>query len=98
MSCRLNPKEIITHRIPLEEVADAYHIFSSKLDNCIKPILIPPRAHEVRAVAAPYLLTGVFLSRDESACPERAWRFCILPHVRRATLRAAIAELAATAH
>src|SRR5690606_39322203 len=29
----LNPKELITHRIPLEEVADAYHIFSRKLDN-----------------------------------------------------------------
>ena len=38
---RLNPKEIITHRFPLEEISDAYHIFSSKLDNCIKPILIP---------------------------------------------------------
>lgn len=41
---RLNPKGIITHRIPLEEVSDAYHIFSEKLDNCIKPILIPPSA------------------------------------------------------
>lgn len=41
---RLNPKGIITHRIPLEEAADAYHIFSAKLDNCIKPILIPPAA------------------------------------------------------
>jgi threonine dehydrogenase-like Zn-dependent dehydrogenase len=40
----LNPKEIITHRIPLEEVADAYHIFSAKLDQCIKPILITPSA------------------------------------------------------
>ncbi len=38
----LSPKDIITHRIPLEEVGDAYHIFSSKLDNCIKPVLIPP--------------------------------------------------------
>ncbi len=38
---RLNPKEIITHRVPLEEVSEAYHIFSRKLDNCIKPILIP---------------------------------------------------------
>ncbi|WP_372920153.1 zinc-dependent alcohol dehydrogenase [Salegentibacter sp.] len=38
----LNPKEIITHRIPLEEVAEGYHIFSAKLDNCIKPVLIPP--------------------------------------------------------
>jgi threonine dehydrogenase-like Zn-dependent dehydrogenase len=40
----LNPKEIITHRIPLEEVAEGYHIFSAKRDNCIKPILIPPSA------------------------------------------------------
>jgi threonine dehydrogenase-like Zn-dependent dehydrogenase len=39
---RLKPSEIITHRIPLDEVSDAYHIFSSKLDNCIKPVLIPP--------------------------------------------------------
>ena len=39
---RLNPREIITHRIPLEEVAEAYHMFSAKLDNCIKPVLIPP--------------------------------------------------------
>jgi threonine dehydrogenase-like Zn-dependent dehydrogenase len=38
---RLNPKEIITHRVPLEEVSDAYHIFSAKLDQCIKTILIP---------------------------------------------------------
>ena len=44
MSGRLNPKEIITHRIPLEEVAEGYHIFSSKLDNCIKPVLIPSGA------------------------------------------------------
>src|SRR5690606_24376877 len=28
---RINPKEIISHRIPLSEVADAYHIFSAKL-------------------------------------------------------------------
>ena len=39
---RIKPSEVITHRIPLEDVADAYHIFSSKLDNCIKPVLIPP--------------------------------------------------------
>jgi threonine dehydrogenase-like Zn-dependent dehydrogenase len=42
---RINPKEIVTHRVPLEEVADAYHIFSRKLDNCIKTILIPPSAN-----------------------------------------------------
>lgn len=40
----LDPKALITHRIPLEEVADAYRIFSDKLDNCIKPVLIPPSA------------------------------------------------------
>ena len=37
----IDPKAIISHRMPLEEVAEAYHIFSAKLDNCIKPILIP---------------------------------------------------------
>jgi len=41
---RIDPKAIITHRVPLEEVSEAYHIFSRKLDNCIKPILIPPSA------------------------------------------------------
>ena len=40
----LNPKGLITHRIPLEEVSDAYRMFSAKLDNCIKPVLIPPSA------------------------------------------------------
>jgi threonine dehydrogenase-like Zn-dependent dehydrogenase len=44
MSGRLNPKGLITHRIPLEEISEAYHIFSAKRDNCIKPILIPPLA------------------------------------------------------
>jgi threonine dehydrogenase-like Zn-dependent dehydrogenase len=45
MSGRINPKEIITHRLPLEEVPDAYRMFSSKLDHIVKPLLIPPRAH-----------------------------------------------------
>ncbi|WP_020654236.1 zinc-dependent alcohol dehydrogenase [Massilia niastensis] len=49
---RLNPKEIITHRVPLEEVSDAYHIFSGKLDNCIKTVLIPPNTNQVRKIAA----------------------------------------------
>ena len=40
----INPKALITHRIPLEYVSDAYRIFSGKLDNCIKPVLIPPSA------------------------------------------------------
>lgn len=39
---RLEPKKVITHRLPLEEVAEGYHLFSSKLDDCIKTVLIPP--------------------------------------------------------
>lgn len=41
---RLDPKGLITHRIPLEEAAEAYHIFNNKLDDCIKTVLIPPSA------------------------------------------------------
>jgi threonine dehydrogenase-like Zn-dependent dehydrogenase len=37
----IDPKAIITHRVPLEEVADAYHLFAAKLDGCIKPVLVP---------------------------------------------------------
>jgi threonine dehydrogenase-like Zn-dependent dehydrogenase len=48
----LDPKQLITHRVPLEEVSDAYHIFSSKLDECIKTILIPPSARDVQTVSA----------------------------------------------
>lgn len=40
----INPKDMITHRIPLEEINEGYHMFSSKLDNIIKPLVIPPRA------------------------------------------------------
>ncbi len=38
----LDPKALITHRIPLEYVSDAYRMFSAKLDNCLKPVLLPP--------------------------------------------------------
>ena len=41
---RIRPRDIITHRLPLEEVSEAYHLFSSKLDDCIKTVLVPPRA------------------------------------------------------
>lgn len=37
----LNPKELITHRIPLRDISEAYRMFSAKLDNMIKPVLIP---------------------------------------------------------
>ncbi|GAL83160.1 alcohol dehydrogenase [Sporocytophaga myxococcoides] len=42
----IKPKALITHRMPLRNVSDAYRIFSDKLDNCIKPILIPPTVKE----------------------------------------------------
>lgn len=38
---RVSPRDVITHRMPLEDVADAYHLFSSKLDGCIKTVLVP---------------------------------------------------------
>lgn len=41
---RLKPSEVITHRFPLEEIAEGYRTFTSKLDNCIKPVIIPSAA------------------------------------------------------
>jgi S-(hydroxymethyl)glutathione dehydrogenase / alcohol dehydrogenase len=40
----LKPNDIVTHRIPLEHIADGYHIFSAKLDNIIKPVIVPSAA------------------------------------------------------
>jgi threonine dehydrogenase-like Zn-dependent dehydrogenase len=40
----VRPSDVITHRVPLEEVADAYYLFSNKLDGCVKTVLVPPRA------------------------------------------------------
>ncbi len=37
----LRPRDIVTHRIPLEHIAEGYHMFSAKLDGCIKPIVVP---------------------------------------------------------
>jgi threonine dehydrogenase-like Zn-dependent dehydrogenase len=44
---RIRPREMITHRVPLEEVDEAYHMFASKQDNCIKTVLIPPSATNI---------------------------------------------------
>jgi len=41
---RIKPSEIITHRFSLEEISEAYRIFTSKLDDCIKPVVIPNAA------------------------------------------------------
>jgi threonine dehydrogenase-like Zn-dependent dehydrogenase len=40
----LKPNDIVTHRIPLEHIAEGYHIFSAKLDGCIKPLVVPDAA------------------------------------------------------
>jgi S-(hydroxymethyl)glutathione dehydrogenase / alcohol dehydrogenase len=40
----LKPRDIVTHRIPLEHIAEGYHLFASKLDECIKPIILPDAA------------------------------------------------------
>jgi threonine dehydrogenase-like Zn-dependent dehydrogenase len=37
----LTPREMVTHRFPLEHITDAYHVFSAKLDGCIKPLILP---------------------------------------------------------
>jgi len=37
----LKPSDMITHRIPLEHIAEGYHLFSSKLDGCIKTVVVP---------------------------------------------------------
>jgi alcohol dehydrogenase len=38
------PSDIVTHHVPLEHIAEGYHMFSAKLDNCIKPIVVPSAA------------------------------------------------------
>lgn len=46
----IEPKRVLSHHIPLEDVSDAYRIFVSKLDHCIKPVLIPPSARHLAPV------------------------------------------------
>jgi threonine dehydrogenase-like Zn-dependent dehydrogenase len=38
---RLDPKAVISHRFALEDIAEAYHVFTSKEDDCIKPVILP---------------------------------------------------------
>ncbi|MBO9556436.1 zinc-dependent alcohol dehydrogenase [Cellulomonas sp.] len=40
----LKPSDVVTHRIPLEHIAEGYHLFSAKLDGCIKPLVVPSAA------------------------------------------------------
>jgi threonine dehydrogenase-like Zn-dependent dehydrogenase len=41
---RIKPSEIITHRFSLEDISEGYRVFTSKLDGCIKPVVIPRAA------------------------------------------------------
>jgi threonine dehydrogenase-like Zn-dependent dehydrogenase len=41
---RIDAEGIISHRIALEDTADAYELFENKKDDCIKCVLIPPTA------------------------------------------------------
>ena len=49
---RIRPRELITHRVPLEEVNDAYRMFSAKQDQCIKTLLVPPSAGAIEVPVA----------------------------------------------
>ncbi len=40
----LTPRDMVTHRFALEDIPEAYHVFSSKLDGCIKPLIVPGAA------------------------------------------------------
>jgi alcohol dehydrogenase len=40
----IKPSDIVTHRISLDEIADGYHMFSSKLDDCVKTLVYPQAA------------------------------------------------------
>jgi alcohol dehydrogenase len=37
----IRPRDLITHRFPLDEIAEGYHVFSAKLDDIIKPVIVP---------------------------------------------------------
>lgn len=41
MKGKINPAEIITHRINLKEVPDSYKMFNDKKNGCIKIVINP---------------------------------------------------------
>ena len=41
---RIDPKGIISHRVPLEDAPEAYRIFARKEDRCTKCVLVPKAA------------------------------------------------------
>ena len=36
----LTPSDVITHRIPLSQIEEGYHMFSAKLDGCVKQVVV----------------------------------------------------------
>lgn len=40
----VSPRELITHRIPLEHIAEGYHMVSAKIDGLVKAAILPPNA------------------------------------------------------
>ena len=38
---KIDPRFVITHRLPLSQAADAYAMFRSKTDDCVKVVLDP---------------------------------------------------------
>jgi threonine dehydrogenase-like Zn-dependent dehydrogenase len=38
------PSDLVTHRFPLDDIADGYRIFSGKEDECVKPLVVPTTA------------------------------------------------------
>ena len=40
-SGRIDPSFVVTHRLPLSEAAQGYHLFREKMDGCVKVVLDP---------------------------------------------------------
>ena len=40
----ITPSDVFTHRFSLEEISEGYRVMTSKLDECIKPLVIPEAA------------------------------------------------------
>jgi threonine dehydrogenase-like Zn-dependent dehydrogenase len=41
MKDEIDPRFLITHRVPLEDAPEAYKMFSDQQDECIKVVLKP---------------------------------------------------------
>ncbi|GIG28993.1 zinc-dependent alcohol dehydrogenase [Cellulomonas marina] len=37
----ITPSDLLTHTFPLDDIAEAYHVFATKLDGCVKPAIVP---------------------------------------------------------